>query len=455
MRGVSSYVAVATLLAVVVATSLVILVVTVNYSGIIKGEEAVLKNVVVIEDVYRGDPVLKLLVLRVRNVGSVPAVIDEALISTGGSVVKVGIGPYVVRADSEALIAVPTNLSDYEVFSIKVCGRGVESSVVTGLRLADLPTLMVMKWSKVVITERSGESLRNYVVNVTLTPSWSGWGYVLPNGSDIFFADSRGNPLYFWIERFDYGSRVGTIWVKVPYIPANSNVTIYMFYGYSRTLGRNPYGSYMNPYRTFIFFDSFEGRFEWVNWSLGIVYRINSLSHDGTYSLEKDVYCDPNGGYRELGKVLTGSFALEAWVMRLSKTPCWWDRVGVVDDSMNGYGIGVGVYAIPSATLGGVGPYVFIDKRTNSYGTIIASIDSVPGLGQGIWYFDRFIRLSNGTLIAEVYLSNGTKVAEVRTVDTTYTTFTRVYVFGGYPYVVDTIRIRPYTTPEPLVKVIS
>ncbi len=453
--GVSPYVAVATLLAIAVVASLLTYLIVSNYGSYINGYEAVLKSVVVIEDVYRGDPILKLLVLRVRNVGAVPAIVDTAYVITNSGIEKVGVGPYLVRAGSEAFITVPTNLSNYQVFSIKLSGRGVESNEVPGLRLADLPTIMLMKWSKIVITERSGHDLINYVVNVTLTPSWSGWDYVLSNGSDIFFVDSSGNPLYYWIEEFNYSGREATIWVKVPYIPASSNTTIYMFYGYTETLGRNPYLSYDDPRKTFIFFDDMESWSGWHNYSLGIIYRTSLLSYDGRYSLKKDTYCDPNGGYKPIGKVLTGSFALEAWVYRLAYTPCWFDRIGVVDDSMNGYGIGVGVYARTVAAFGGVGPYVFIDKRTNAYATYLGSVSSVPGLREGIWYFDRLIRLSNGTIIAQVYLRNGTKVAEVAAVDTTYNTFTRVYVFGGYPYLVDQIRVRPYTTPEPKVTVVS
>jgi len=105
------------------------------------------------------------------------------------------------------------------------------------------------------IKENSGNNLTNYQVMIQLTSSWDGWPRVSSDGSDIYFTDASGNPLYFWIEMFDYTNKNAIIWVKIPSIPANSTVRIYLHYS-----GTNPYSSYRNGDNVFIFFDDFRGQ---------------------------------------------------------------------------------------------------------------------------------------------------------------------------------------------------
>jgi len=97
------------------------------------------------------------------------------------------------------------------------------------------------------ITEKSGQTLTNYQVKIGLDSTWDGWSRVSSDGSDIYFTDSSGNPLYFWFESWDYGNKKAIIWVKVPSIPASSTVRIYLHYA-----GANPYSSYRDVSNTFI-----------------------------------------------------------------------------------------------------------------------------------------------------------------------------------------------------------
>jgi len=105
------------------------------------------------------------------------------------------------------------------------------------------------------VKENSGNNLTDYQVMIQLTSSWDGWSYVKSDGSDIYFTDSSGNPLYFWFESWDYTNKNAIIWVKIPSIPANSTVRIYLHYA-----GINPYSSYRNGDNVFIFFDDFRGQ---------------------------------------------------------------------------------------------------------------------------------------------------------------------------------------------------
>ncbi len=94
------------------------------------------------------------------------------------------------------------------------------------------------------------EELRDYQVLVRLNRTWVGWGYVNPQGNDIYFTDVSGEPLHYWVQRFNYLSRRALIWVKVPRIPPLGEVVILLHYG-----GSNPYKPYYgSPYGTFYVF---------------------------------------------------------------------------------------------------------------------------------------------------------------------------------------------------------
>ncbi|MCD6148927.1 DUF2341 domain-containing protein [bacterium] len=102
------------------------------------------------------------------------------------------------------------------------------------------------------VTEQSGNDLTDYPVRIDLDPSWDGWD-LNPSKDSIYFTDEEGNPLYYWIEKFDTENKVATIWVKVPSISANGTVRVYMHVSPS-----NPYLTYRDPAQVFDFFDDFD-----------------------------------------------------------------------------------------------------------------------------------------------------------------------------------------------------
>lgn len=121
----------------------------------------------------------------------------------------------------------------------------------------------------IIITERSGQDLVDYQVRIVLDDTWDGWDYLI-DGSDIYFLDEQGNPLYFWIEELDKANKYAVIWVKIPSLPANGKTEIFMFFG-----GKNPYLIYNNPYKVFLVYDdeqrtlypSSAGSQDYVYWS--------------------------------------------------------------------------------------------------------------------------------------------------------------------------------------------
>jgi len=291
------------------------------------------------------------------------------------------------------------------------------------------------KYRRVItIQERSGANLTDFQVRIELNASNFDFTHIQPDCSDLRFTDTSGKLLSYWIERCDTTGKDIVVWVKVPYIPASSETNIYMYYGVAGVLSQS------NGPDTFVFFDNFENWSGWIQYGLGVISQSSEYAYDGKYSLKKDKYGDPNGGYKAIPVVLNFPFVLEAHVDRTYLSGANYDRIGVVDTSGNGYGIVVGHTTTP---------IVGIDIRSSYTGTVAVSsaISSDP---VNVWYFVRFI-WDNGDMNAIVFDSAGNLLGYVTTTNTTYTTFNDVYVFGGYTYFVDQIRIRKYANPAPLV----
>jgi len=93
----------------------------------------------------------------------------------------------------------------------------------------------------IYITEQSGDNLTEYQVLIELDSSNFDFTHAQTNGEDIRFIDAAGDSLDYWIEEWDSVNETAKIWVKVPSIPANSTVTIFMYYGHPRlSWGRAP-----------------------------------------------------------------------------------------------------------------------------------------------------------------------------------------------------------------------
>ncbi|ASA76783.1 DUF2341 domain-containing protein [Thermococcus sp. 5-4] len=241
------------------------------------------------------------------------------------------------------------------------------------------------------------------------------------------------NEIPFWIERWDpAGARV---WVKtdLTYVGSSGGTyqytaTVYIEYN-TDTLTRG------DGREVFEFFDDFENPSEWGLWD---DYRNGNLSitsiyvHDGNYAMSKLLNNDPNGGYRPIGKTLGRGIILEYWDYRINTSGGKLDRVGVIDNNGNGYG------AMFRPDKGDVG----IDVRNGYGGNLQRTSGSTYGIN--FWYFVRFEIKTDGTLHVEVYDEDGNLMGSYTRSDSTYDTFTRVYIFGGHDYAVDDIRIRKY-----------
>ena len=105
---------------------------------------------------------------------------------------------------------------------------------------------------KITITERSGNNLSDYQVRIDLDATNFDFSHFLNEGKDLRFTDASKNLPPYWVEKMDIAAEEATIWVKVPSIPANSSIGIYMYYGNSEI------DSASNGETTFAFFDDFD-----------------------------------------------------------------------------------------------------------------------------------------------------------------------------------------------------
>jgi len=109
------------------------------------------------------------------------------------------------------------------------------------------------KYKRNVEISNPGLSLKDYQVLITLdTSSLITEGKMSKDCRDIKFLDSDNNTqLNYWIES-GCNSRETKIWVKVPYLAANSNKTIYLYYGNPSAFSKS------NRKATMTWFDDFD-----------------------------------------------------------------------------------------------------------------------------------------------------------------------------------------------------
>ncbi len=103
----------------------------------------------------------------------------------------------------------------------------------------------------VLIVEHSGFNLTDYPVRIELNATnFADWDLLSPTGSDIYFTDTYGNPLRYWVAYIDTVARRAVLYVEVPSLPPYSEETVYMHYG-----GSNLYPGYNTRSIVVLFYD--------------------------------------------------------------------------------------------------------------------------------------------------------------------------------------------------------
>jgi len=117
------------------------------------------------------------------------------------------------------------------------------------------PSFSYADWechNEIIIKEMSGIDLIDYQVVIRLDSSNFDFSKSNVDGSDIRFV-SNGDELNYWIETWDIAANQGKIWVKMPFIPANDETNVDIYYG-------NPNAIAMSDgNEVFDLFDDFDG----------------------------------------------------------------------------------------------------------------------------------------------------------------------------------------------------
>jgi len=285
---------------------------------------------------------------------------------------------------------------------------------------------------RIDISNPGGSDLTDFQVSFTLDTTDT--SKFKSNCADLRITGVDGNLLPFWIEENNPGCGDAStkVWVKIPSIPS-SGTYIYAYYG-------NPSASVSSDHDGEKVFDFFENMEDWSNWttySSGLVSQDTTRVFSGSYSAHKTTNSDPHGAYKDIGEALGRDIILEFMVNRNSVYVGGdADRVGLIDSSGNGYGW---FYNNSNDTIGK-------DKRTSYSGTYTTSTATAGYMDS--WVKAQLVIASDGTITVRRY-SGDTLIGEHASTDSSYSSFTRFYILGGYDYWIDQVTIRKYTTTEP------
>ncbi|EHR79178.1 hypothetical protein OCC_01574 [Thermococcus litoralis DSM 5473] len=311
----------------------------------------------------------------------------------------------------------------------------------------------------ITINNPSSTTLTNFQVPITLELSSN--KISLPQTPNIMVYDEDCNPINFWVEEWQFSSQGAwdnvdaLIWVNVT-LPAKGEKTISIYFD------SNAVENWGNASKVFDFYDDFESWEGWQDYGNGVVEQSSEQAYEGDYSLKKDQNNDPNGGEKLIGKTIGRGYILEGYIYR----PSNWgggnqDRLGLEEkegSEYKGYTMGV-VHNINNPN----NEQIKIDRRDPSDPSVQRIGYTYIRVPEDEWYFFRMI-LDDLQLTFQIYtqgsagwalryFTTSTPYAQVLASDSTYNSFDRVVIHGGYEYYVDSLRIRKYADQMPSASV--
>ncbi len=283
-----------------------------------------------------------------------------------------------------------------------------------------------------ITINNAGSGLTDYQVEVNVSYD----GNMRPDFGDIRFTDSDGSTeLAHWRESY-VTSTSATFWVKVPSIPSGDKI-IYMYYGNSAA------STASDGDATFEFFDDFgDGDIsDWYQYGSGVVQIAND---GGNYVLLKTAYNDSHGGYSLFNNGAISGFEAVFKTKRINENGGAQNRYGIENGSFNGYGPRMYDFnSLPSNFA--------IERRTGGLSTNLTA-KSTSAYQWDSWMTVKFRRYGS-TLEFELYNSSGSLVESISTSNSSYNSFDRFVVHGGYEFYTDDIRVRQYASSDPVANV--
>ena len=278
---------------------------------------------------------------------------------------------------------------------------------------------------RVRITERSGNTLKYYQIRIEIGAGDPIFAHARSAGEDIRFCyHPEEEMLSYWIEKYDPVAEEAIIWVKVPEIPANSEIEIYMYYG-------NPeVASASDSEATFIIFDDFEdGVLDWLV-SLGSFTESDGM----LYTSSNPGRCYKPNSEAEIAakfkaRVTAADNAYDIWVDILA--------TGTYSNESGNDGYFVKRYG---------GGQVWIDRSDDGSATGLLNISGLPA--DTNWHIIEITRDASGKIS---YYEDGELKGSVT--DTTYSSTVNFIIGGSKGCYYDWILVRKYTYPEPSISI--
>jgi len=294
---------------------------------------------------------------------------------------------------------------------------------------------------KITITEQSGSDLTDYQVLIELNSTNFDFSHAQTNGEDIRFTDASGNLLDYWIEEWDAVNEGAKVWVKVPSIPANSSVEIFMYYGNSEVVDASDGDA------VFEFFDDFWGTgIDTTKWDVylpnqftvsnGIVECVGSTKYPNlqtsnfqreageSLSIEVKINVTLLGGDAYSGFVLAFTTAdqTQFWGTGASDGVGWYTESGKYDR-----------YVV----FNGSGSWKPGDNRGLTTGEIRETV---------IITSDKIIHRASGARTFDDTFSGATNSTDAMSLRIFHT-------YDGYRIECDWVLVRKYASPEPSVSI--
>jgi hypothetical protein len=249
-----------------------------------------------------------------------------------------------VNGNKLGTLTVPSGITSYTFTNVSVnwlISNGLNNITYQNASI-NLDSLQIIN-STLTYNATLTNDLNDYQVLITIdTASLISQGKLKADCSDIRFLDSDDKTLLnYWIES-DCNTANTKIWVKVPFIPASSTKTIYVYYGNSQAT------SLSNGASTFEFFESFESGTTgwsvvkyWDNDGSSTVSSItttgyNSPTAGGVRLYEPGGFYASSGGLEKTLSITTGFYLTfdAMWTVTTRRTN--YDNFAIIVEATDG-----------------------------------------------------------------------------------------------------------------------
>jgi len=184
-----------------------------------------------------------------------------------------------------------------------------------------------------------------------------------------------------------------------------------------------------------VFSDDFESFNGWEQYKKGKISQSSDYKYKGNYSLKKDSYGDPHGGYKKFKESVHLNLKLSGWIFRPNITsPCLGDRLALENEDFKGYGF----------CLNHHNNSIWIERRDKGIPTPISPINYFLA-PKNEWYYFEFILKRGERFNLSIYDKNKKiLISIVSYVDNAFGIFDRVVIHGGFPFYVDELKVEKF-----------